>query len=192
MNGFDCCNSTTDDILSIYASHGLTIRIKKYADKYDFNDINRRVSKLSWLISQSKDVNEVNLFQKRYWAMRAYLTSGKGKKVEAINSSGLTRSLFFFYWKSFNKYGLLGLVDKGKQIVRESKIGLSNEARIVIDKLQHPDRKISYYVNQLRTKGIKVDNSALSKIFNKWNISNYKTEFISNLKILENDPEISE
>ena len=191
MNGFNC-NSTADDILSIYASHGFAIGLKKYAEKFDFNDINRRVSQLSWIINQPFDSNEVSLFQKRYWAMRSYLTSERRKKEEAIQSSGFKRSLFFYYWKSFTQYGLLGIVDKGKEIFRESKMGLANEARIIIDKLQHPDRKNTYYVKQLETKGIKIDRSSLSKIFSKWSISTYKTEFISNLERLEKETDHSE
>ena len=192
MNGFINCNSTSEDILSIYASHGFAIGLKKLAEKYDFNDINRRVSQLSWILNQPFDSNAVSIFQRRYWAMRAYLTSERRKKEEAIQSSGLKRSLFFYYWKSFNQYGLLGLVDKGKEIFRKSKMGLANEARIVIDKLQHPDRKNIYYVNQLETKGIIIDRSSLSKIFSKWNIFTYKSKFISNLKRLDKETEFSE
>jgi hypothetical protein len=191
MNGFKC-NSTSDDILSIYASHGFAIGQKKFEEKYDFNDINRRVYHLSWIINQPFESDAGKILQKRYLAMRSYLTSVERKKEEAIQKSGLTRSLFFYYWKSFARYGLLGLVDRGKEIFRESKMGLANEARIIIDKLQYPERNTTYYVRQLSTKGIKIDRTSISKIFSKWNISTYKTEFISNLKRLEIDSSFSD
>lgn len=71
-------------------------------------------------------------------------------------------------------------------------MGLANEARIIIDKLQYPERNTTYYVRQLSTKGIKIDRTSISKIFSKWNISTYKTEFISNLKRLEIDSNFSD
>ena len=73
--------------------------------------------------------------------MRTYLTAKKGEKEKAIQSSGLQQSLFFYYWKSFKRYGFLGLVDKGKEVFRKSKMGIENEAKIVIDKIQYPNRK---------------------------------------------------
>ena len=61
-------------------------------------------------------------------------------------------TLFFYYWKSFNSYGLLGLFDKGQEVFRDSKLGLDNEARIVIDKLQNPNRKEVFYVRVIATE----------------------------------------
>jgi len=59
MNGFNYCQSAREVILSIYASHGFAIGVKKYAEHYDFNDINRQISQLSWLISQPINSSEV-------------------------------------------------------------------------------------------------------------------------------------
>jgi len=184
MNGFGY-NLSSRNILSIFASYGLCRSTKDLSNLYDFIDINRRISSLSCLTNQAHDSADVKKVEKRYLAMRTYLTAKKGEKEKAIQSSGLQNSLFFYYWKSFKRYGFLGLVDKGKEVFRKSKIGIENEAKIVVDKIQYPDRNENYYVDQLKTKGIKVDRSSIAKIFSKWEIKNYKPDFIRNLNRLE-------
>ena len=185
MNGFGY-NLSSSHILSIFASYGLCRSIKDLSKIYDFIDINRRISHLEWLTNQAYDSAGVKKVEKRYLAMRNYLTAKKGEQEKAIQSSGLQKSLFFYYWKSFKRYGFLGLIDKGKEVFRKSKIGIENEAKIVIDKIQYPDRTVKFYVDQLKTKGIKVDRSSIAKIFSKWEIQKYKTAFISTLNSLEN------
>jgi len=175
------------DILSIYASYGLTRKVKDLAEQYDFVDLNRRIARLSVLLYDSS-IEESKKVHRRYMAICSYVMSSPRKKNKAIKASGLGRGLFFYYWKSFKQYGLLGLVDRGKKIFRESKIGLKNEARIVVDKLQHTDRKISYYIELLKYKGIKVERSTISRIFSRWSIKQYKSVFVSNLERLERDP----
>lgn len=191
LKGFGL-NLKADDILSVYASYGFAQGMKKLAENYDFKDINRRVSHLARLTKQSLDSVETKIIHKRYLAMRAYLKAEKGEREKAIQSGNLTRSLFFYYWKSFNTYGLLGLIDRGKETFRESKMGLANEAKIVIDKLQNPEQQGIYYVKQLRTKGVTIDPSSVSKIFSRWEISKYKSAFVSNLKRLEKDFDFTE
>jgi len=179
------------DILSIYASYGLARKIKDLAEQYDFVDLNRRIDRLSVLLSNSS-IEEPQKVHCRYMAIRSYVMSPPSKKNKAIMASGLSRGLFFYYWKSFKQYGLLGLVDRGKKIFRESKVGLENEAKMVIDKLQHSDRKTSYYVELLNHKGIEVERSTVSRIFSRWNIKQYKSMFVSNLERLEREPEAEE
>ena len=184
LKGFQY-NLETDDILSIYASHGFAQGMKNLVEHFDFKDINRRVANLAQLISQGANSENVKKVQLRYLTIRKYLTAETKEREMIIKSSGLKRSLFFFYWKNFNKYGLLGLIDKGNEVFRESKMGLDNEAKIIIDKIQYPDRKENFYVKMLKTKGIVIERSSISKIFSKWKIVNYKSEFVSNLKRLE-------
>ena len=180
-------NIDHEDVLNIYKSYGLTHSLKDLSKKIDFIDINKRVQNLAALTNLDYQSDMVKKVQQRYLAMRRYLVAKKGKKELAIQSSGLHRSLFFYYWSNFKKYGLLGLIDKGKETFRASKIGFENEAKIVIDKIQNPKRVESFYVKQMKTKGITIDRSAISKIFSRWEVSKYKTAFKNNLNRLEID-----
>ena len=178
----------SSDILSIYASYGLAKKIKDIAEQYDFVDLNRRADRLSALLKGASS-EETQKVHRRYLAIRSYVFSSSRKKNKAIDDSGLGRGLFFYYWKSFKQYGLLGLVDRGKKVFRESKIGLANEAKMVVDKLQHSDRKTSHYIEQLKHKGIKAERSTVSRIFARWSTNQYKSVFVSNLERLEREPE---
>ena len=191
MKGFGC-QLETAEVLSIFASYGFAQGMKNLVRHFDFTDINRRVGHLVWLTKQPADSDQIQRVQKRYLATRGYLTAGKGERQKLIQSSGLSRSLFFYYWKSFQKIGLLGLIDKGKEVFRESKMGLANEAKIVIDKLQNPKRPESFYVEQLKTKGVKIERSSVAKVFSRWQISEYRSEFISDLKRLQKPSKQSE
>jgi len=180
-----------EDVLSVYASHGFAQGMKGLTNYFNFMSLNRRIDRLALLTKQDPDSVDVKKVQTRYLAMRKYLVATKGGREKAIRSSGLSRSLFFFYWKRFNTYSLLGLIDKGKEVFRESKMGLGNEAKIVIDKIQNPNRQEAFYVEQLKTKGIRIDRSSIAKIFSRWEISVYESKFVSNLKRLESIDEIS-
>jgi len=177
-----------EQVQAIYASYGRTRRLKLVAKRIDFQDLNRRVAGLVWLLDQPIGSDAVNKVQQRFLAMRAYLTSSAKSKSRAIESNGLKRGVFYHFLSSFQRYGVLGLIDKGAGIFRESKIGLGNEAKLVIDKIQHPDRSEFYYQEQLGYKGIRIDRSLLSRIFLNWQVSQYQSQFVSNLSRLEADP----
>lgn len=178
----------SSDVLSIFASYGLAQQIKDLTKLYDFEDINRRIEHLSALIMNGSFIEDCWKVHRRYIAIRSYLLSPPRKKNKAIQESGFGRGLFFYYWKSFKQYGLLGLVDRGKKVFRKSKIGLANEAKMVIDKLQYPDRKESFYVKKMKYKGISIERSTVSRIFSRWGTQQYKSMFISDLKRLEREP----
>lgn len=133
LNGFGY-ELSTNQVLSIYASYGLTRGLKDWIVRYNFVDINRRVQRLSELVSDGLYGEESGKVHNRFLAIRAYIVAGKKEKERAINQSSIKRSLFFYYLMSFKKYGLLGIVDKGKEVFRASKIGIENEAPIVLDK----------------------------------------------------------
>ncbi len=184
LNGFGY-DLNKDEVLGIFASYGLTRSLKELSKHYDFVDINRRIDGLSGLVNKPAGCKEVEKLQKLYLAFREYLLVDRGKRVRVIKDSGLGHGLFFYYWKSFKEYGILGLVDRGKQIFRHSKIGLENEAKMVIDKIQHPDRKELFYVQQLKYRSIKVDRSSIAKIFARWDVANFESKFVSDLESLE-------
>ena len=103
------------------------------------------------------------------------MLAGERQKETALKNGPLKRGAFFYYWKSFCELGMLGLVDKAPGIFRSSKIGLANESRIVIDKIQFPARTEKYYCERLKYKQISVDRSAISKIFSKWEVSKFNS-----------------
>jgi hypothetical protein len=191
LEGFDYSISP-DEVLAIYASYGLAHSLKDLVSRYDFADINRRVERLSWLLEQPAQSNEVKKVHLRYQSIRDYLCAERRKKEEALRTIPISRSLFFYYLKSFTMYGMLGLIDKGKQLFRNSKLGLKNEAQIVIDKIQNPTRGEAFYIERLRYKGIKVDRSSVAKVFAKWKVSTFKSTFVSNLKRLDSLPDLTE
>ncbi len=181
MRGFGKSLSE-DDVLRIYASHGLARGMKELSAEYDFAEINRRAKEFSRLTEGGLRSEE---FAGRYEAMHDYIQSPPGRQELAIRSSGIKRSLFFHYWKRFCRYGLLGLADSGPELFRTGKIGMENEARIVIGRLQNPGKGISYFVRQLETKKIKVYPSSVSMIFKRWEVNSFKSGFVDNLKRLE-------
>lgn len=181
MEGFEKVISE-GDVLQTYASHGMARGMKELYSEYDFVEINRRAQEFARLADGGSRAEE---FVKRYDAMHNYIQSSSGKQEMAIRASGFKRSMFFHYWKRFCRYGLLGLADSGPELFRSGKIGMENEARIVIGKLQHPNKGVSCFVNYLATKKIKVYPSSISMIFKRWDIDSFKSKFIDNLKRLE-------
>lgn len=183
-------NLTNEQVLAIYASYGLTHSLRNLGELYDFIEINKRVERLAYLLKKTNSTKERESVQRRYNAIRAYFLAGKGEKEKAIKNSGLKRSLFFNHLKNFNKYGVLGLIDKGQGIFRHSKVGLDNEAQMVLDKIQYPVRPELFYVKRMQYKGITIDRSLISKIFSRWEVEKFESTFISNLERLEslNEP----
>lgn len=186
MRGFGY-NLTDVQILSIYASYGLVRSLKDLVNQYDFMDINRRVQRLSKIVEAcDKSVIETEKIQKRYNALRTYIQSSKKEKQKVIESSGIKRRVFFYYLKNFNKYGVLGIIDKSEGLFRNSKVGIENEAQMVMDKIQNPNRQKSFYVERLKYKGIEIDPSSISKIFTRWEVEKFKSAFVSDLEKFEN------
>jgi len=182
LNGFDI-EISQKDVHAVYASYGLSRNLKEVRNSFDFFDINSRASMLSTLVNIESIENST---QKRYEAMRSYALAPHGKKEQVLSKLTIKRSTFFYYWKNFSKYGFIGLVDKGKEIFRKEKISLENEATIVIDKIQNPERTASYYVSQLQYKNISVTDASIQYIFSRWSVNSFNSKFISNLSRLEN------
>jgi hypothetical protein len=181
-----------DEILSIYASYGLTRGLRRLAQVVDFHDLNRRLESLQSLLQPPVDRAKCQQIHHRYQTIRAYLSAPRQGRSRIIKASHLSRSLFFHYWKNFQQYGLLGLIDKRNVGFRSSKVGLAQEAQLVIDKLQHPERDEAFYVRHLSTKGLSLERSTIAKIFTKWKITHYTPRFVSNLQRLEQPSEFQE
>jgi hypothetical protein len=158
--------------------------MKKLAEEYDFIAINRRIKEFDNIMKVPEKQAE---FIKRFNALYSYIHAPSGKQEQTIRQSDIKRSLFFHYWKRLCKYGLLGLADSGRELFRQGKVGMDNEARLVISKLQKPDRQNIDFVKVLETKKIKVCSSLISMIFKRWKAKAFRSEFVDNLKRLETD-----
>ena len=182
------CDVEQEQVLAIYASYGKSRATKSLAEKVDFTELNRRADRLQQLITAGSS-EEIRVVQTRYLAIHAYATAAKGTKERVLASLDIGRSLFFFYWKAFLRYGLLGLIDRARESFRQSKIGLGNEAQLVVNKLRRPDSPNSFFVDRLGSKGIRTDPSTVTKIFGKWGVKNYNCKFVHNLERLEGSDE---
>ena len=183
MRGFEV-DLSDHQVLNIFASHGLCRGMKKLAGNYDFIEINRRIKEFNSIM---KNPDKMSEFIKRFNALYSYIHAPSGKQEQAIRQSKIRRSLFFHYWKRFCKYGLLGLADSGSELFRSGKVGLKNEARLVISKLQKPARLNIDFVKMLETKNIKINTSSISMIFKRWRVKDFQSHFVDNLKRLETD-----
>jgi hypothetical protein len=183
LEGFKIAVSV-EQVRRAYASYGWTHYFQPLSQTVNFVTLNRRLDQLQRLVRTSQPSDETQSIQRRYQAMCAYLSAEPRQREAALGQCGLKRSLFFHYWSNFKHLGILGLIDPGKQVFRESKIGLSREARMVIDKLQHPQRPESFYVRRLQTQGIEVNRSAIAKVFCRWRIDQWQGPFVSDLQRL--------
>ena len=181
MRGFGH-DLSEQEILSVYASHGLARGMKELLNEFDFVDINRRIKEFDLTLTDKKREEK---FVERYQAMYNYVQAPVGDQEAAIRKSRIKRSLFFYYWKRFRRYGLLGLFDSGKELFRNGKIGMKHEAQVVISKLQYPEKTNLSFINMLSTKSIHISSSALSMIFKRWRIHQFDSKFINNLNRLE-------
>lgn len=121
----------------------------------------------------------------RYELLLKWLVAPRGTRERVLDSSTIKRPTFFYWWKSFKQLGVLGLLDPAPAVFRKSKIGPGNEARLVIDKLQHPEHSSSFYVKRLKTMGINVKRDAVGKVFSLWRVDQYTSSFVSNLHRFE-------
>jgi hypothetical protein len=123
----------------------------------------------------------------RYQGMTEWLKSVKGKKTDVFKRIPMKRALFFYWGHNVQRLGLLGLAEPGPEWFRRSKIGPGMAARIVVDRLQYPERKDSSYGERLATQGIHVTRNAIAKVFATWNIATWNSVFVSKLGRFESD-----
>lgn len=182
------CDVQHEQVLAIYGSYGMSRSTKPLADTANFTELNRRANRLQQLITAGSP-QERQTVHTRYLAMHAFVTAPSRRREQAIAESGLSRSLFFFYWKAFQRDGLLGLIERARETFRRSKIGLGNEAKLVVDRLRRPEQPNAFFTDRLKSKGISTDSSTVIRIFGKWNVKSYRCEFVHNLERLDTSDE---
>ena len=173
-------------VLGVYASHGLSRDTKPLARTWDFGQINRRAEGLATALADPGGA-AARHFAARYDAVVAWLRADWGDRSAVLAGLPMKRSLFFHWWGCFRRLGLLGLADPGPELFRLSKVGPAREARIVVDRLQHPERPDSFYVGRLAAQGVCVKRNAVAKIFGKWELASWSSAFVSDLERLETD-----
>jgi len=183
MKGFGVAVDSRD-VLDVYASHGLSRHTDGFARLWNFERIGRRAAGLAAALA-APGGDASRQFAARYEAIMSWLGTARGRRSAMLAALPIKRSLFFHWWGSFRRLGLLGLADPGPELFRRSKIGPAQEARIVIDRLQHPDRSDSFYVERLAAQTIHVKRNAVDKVFARWDLGSWSPAFASDLQRLE-------
>ncbi len=175
-----------EQILQVYGSYGLTNKQKKDYAHIDFFEVNRHFHGLQSVLTCGGETL-INL-NKLYHSIRYYHYEDENNKNRHI-PHGMRKSLFYYYLQSVYRYGIVGLFPKHSSTIRQSKIGSIHEAQMVIDKIQHPEKTETDYINYLKYNGINVKRSAVNTIFRNWKVKSYKSVYLSDLKRLQTDNE---
>ena len=184
LKGFNLKDLTLEGVKQVYASYGLGRGDNNLLSELDFLSINHRVKTLSDLLKEPVGSKKLQRIQNRFIALLNYSEANNGVKKPAIIKS-MSRTLFYMYHNQVQKYGMIGLFDKSKQVIRVSRIGAKHETNIIMHRIQHPATSKRYYINYLAYNGIQIDRSTISKLLKRWNVSGFQSVYLSNLKRLE-------
>jgi hypothetical protein len=175
-----------EDVLDVFASHGLSLAMRRLSHERDFVEINRRAAGWGLALAEAGGAR-AKMISERFAAIAAWLRARRGGRAKAIDSMMPGRGLFFHWWDCFRRLGLLGLADPGPELFRGSKIGPGAEARIVVDRLQHRERSGAFYVKRLASQGVEVRRDAVAKVLARWGVGGWNCRFTSNLSRLESE-----
>lgn len=178
----------TEAVLALHDSYGLSRHLRRVADGADFVEWNRRWMRLAQIRAPAPPVPDAAAAQTWYERLRAYAAAEPRERAHVVALSEVGPSLFRYHWEKFRQYGVCGLWPPAGSAFRQSKIGLGREARLVIDKLQHPERSAGEYVRRLRSQGVQVDRSAIVRLWQRWPLSDWQGPFDSDLQRLSEPP----
>lgn len=168
-------------IRHLYASYGWAIGTKPYT-QVDFYSLNLKVIRLFKLQSQS--IKRHSFFDNNDLLQRLL------EVFRTIGARGITnrypgsRVSFGQHKNNFFSLGLLGLLDRARSPFRNSKLGFAEEGRIILSKIQQPKKDEAYYLKILESKKIQVVPTCITNIFNRWNVSQFQSQFIGELERL--------
>lgn len=168
----------------LYASYGWVPGTRAYTS-VDFISLNLRVMQLEQLRSELIPRTSFHCDKDRLQVLIEVFRS-----LDARGAAGRypgSRTSFSHHKTAFLNLGLLGLVDRAQPCFRNSKLGFVEEGRIVLSKVQKPQRDASWYVRLLRSREILVDITCISKIFTRWKVESFKTAFRGELERLATD-----
>ena len=162
----------------LYASYGWAHGMKPY-DRVDFGSLNLKVIRLSklqhQLLTRDSFFSEDDHLQRLIEVFRTMDIRGITKRYPG------SRVSFKQHKMSFLSLGLLGLVDCDRPPFRNSKVGFVEEGNIILSKIQKPKKDEAHFLRILKSKKINVDATCLTKIFNRWNVNNFQSQFCGDL-----------
>ena len=174
-------------IRHLYASYGWAVGTRPYED-VDFISLNLKTIRLCQIQSESLHRTSFFLAEERLQTLvEVFRTVGVRGIIKRYPGSKFS---FQQSKKEFFSLGLLGLVDKARPAFRNSKLGFKEEGWIILSKIQQPTKNESYYLKLLKSKNIVVHSTCLTKIFTRWKIKDFQSQFKGELdRLLEPEPE---
>lgn len=162
----------------LYASYGWALGTKPYAT-VDFTALNRKATQLDQLQSTSLSRNDFFDPQDRLQVLLEVFRTLEQRGVTKRFPG--SRMSFEQYKKDFLSLGLLGLVERARPPFRNSKIGFKEEGWIILSKIQKPDHNEAYYQQRLASKRITANRTSITKIFSRWQVSEFQSQFKGDL-----------
>jgi hypothetical protein len=169
----------------LYASYGWALGTKPYS-AVDFVALNQKVAKLDQLRSITPSGTRSGFFDDQDRLQRLL------EVFRTLGTRGITRRYpgsrvrFAQHKQDFLSLGLLGLVERAPLAFRNSKLGFKEEGWMILSKIQQPEKDEAYYRDRLASKRIEVDASCLSKIFSRWHVKDFQSQFPGDLaRLLE-------
>ena len=176
-----------DRMRHLYASYGWALGTKPYQE-IDFRSLNLKVMQLSVLqnqtIAHESFLHNNDRLQGLLEVFRTLNIRGVTKRYSG------SRVSFGHHKESFISLGLVGLVDRSRSAFRNAKIGFAEEGRLILSKIQRPEKGREYYLRILKSKKIEVDPTCVTKIFTKWKVTEFRSRFTGNLlRLIARQPE---
>lgn len=187
LKGFNC-HIDLPLMRHLYASYGWAAGTRKYTN-VDFFSLNLKVQNLSKLHTQHIQRTE-GFFHEEDWLqqrLEVFRTIGKRGITKRYQGSRVSLSL---HRKNFLEIGLLGLVDCARSPIRNSKLGFKEEGRIILSKIQKPEKPHSHFLRILESKKIQVGVTCLINIFTRWKVDSFQSRFKGDLdRLLKTESE---
>jgi hypothetical protein len=163
----------------LYASYGWAAGTKPYQE-VDFLSLNLKIIRLCQLQSDSLPVRaSFFLAEDRLQTLlEVFRTLGDRGIIKRYPGSKFS---FQQNKKAFLSLGLLGLVEKARPHFRNSKLGFKEEGWIILSKIQRPEKNESHYLKILEYKNIVIDSTCLTKIFTRWRVKDFQSQFKGDL-----------
>lgn len=172
----------------LYASYGWATGTRKYTN-VNFLSLNLKVQNMTKFHFQNLQrgdefFHKNDFLQERLEVFRTIGMRGITKRYRGSRVS-LTR-----HRKNFLEIGLLGLVDCARSPIRNSKLGFREEGRIILSKIQKPEKDYSHFLKILELKKIEVGATCLTNIFKRWKVDSFQTRFKGDLdRLLKSEDE---
>lgn len=162
----------------LYASYGWALGTKPYTN-IDFGSLNLKTVMLARLRETRLGRNDFfNVNDKLQTLLEVFRTLDERGVTKRYPGS---RVSFEQHKRNFLSIGLLGLADRARPPFRNSKLGFAEEGRIILSKIQNPDKKERHWLGILKSKKIRVAPTCLTNIFKRWDTENFQSRFVGDI-----------